>query len=344
MYLFILLIILTLNCSISRSNASSYLMLMGGENFQQEKIDDYYNQAVEYVCDMYSDTVDAEMELRRLQNTATASSDSEEEKIEEEANTQDVLVDDHMMALYTMMRDNDRINNQDQEPDPNKHRKEFKSKIKRQMDDYKEHCKMMNMEAWLDVYGNKNYLNEKAKNPLELKERINKIKDPGYIAKFFDVLTWWKVEGAIKFKQLSVAANVFLGKPTHNGFQEIVFSRGVYLDGKLKKRLKEDNFEMSVLNSFNNSRVTEIENILKQNDNRQITEWMMDKLTRDNQAKELIQFYKKDDVFKEQAMELDDDSTDVSTVDHGLEDIESDDESLVGYLTSEKFQNDKNDE
>jgi hypothetical protein len=152
------------------------------------------------------------------------------------------------------------------------------------------------------------------------------------------------MEGAIKFKQLSVSANVFLGKPTHNGFQERVFSRGVYLDGKLKKRLKEDNFEMSVLNSFSNSRVTEIENILKQNDNRQITEWMMDKLTRDNQAKELIQFYKKDNVLKEQAMELDDDSTDVSTVDHGLEDIESDDESLVGYLTSEKFQNDKNDE
>jgi nicotinamide riboside kinase len=118
-----------------------------------------------------------------------ASSDNKEEKIEEEANTQDILVDYHVMDLYTMMRDNTRIDNQEQESDPNKHRKEFKVKIKRQMENYKEHCAMMNMKAWLDVYGNKNYLNEEAKNPLELKERINKIKDPGYIAKVFDVLT-----------------------------------------------------------------------------------------------------------------------------------------------------------
>jgi hypothetical protein len=39
---------------------------MGGENFQQEKNDDYYNQAVEYVFDMYSDTANAKMEVRRL--------------------------------------------------------------------------------------------------------------------------------------------------------------------------------------------------------------------------------------------------------------------------------------
>jgi hypothetical protein len=41
---------------------------------------------------------------------------------------------------------------------------------------------MMNMEAWLDVYSNTDYINVKVKNPLELKERINKIKALGYIA------------------------------------------------------------------------------------------------------------------------------------------------------------------
>jgi hypothetical protein len=46
-------------------------------------------------------------------------------------------------------------------------------------------------------------------------------------------------------------------------------------------------------------------------------------------------------VLREEVMELDDDSTD-TTIDLGLEGIESDDESLVGYLTLEKFQNDKN--
>jgi guanylate kinase len=50
---------------------------------------------------------------------------------------------------------------------------------------------------------------------------------------------------------LTPGASIFLGKPTHNAFQERVFSRGTYADSNLKKSMKENNFEMVVLSSLN---------------------------------------------------------------------------------------------
>jgi hypothetical protein len=87
---------------------------------------------------------------------------------------------------------------------------------------------------------------------------------------------WWKIEGSIMFKELSVAAN-FLVKLTHNGFQECVFSRGVYLDGKLRKCLKEDDFEMSVFSCFNKKWVAIIKETIRKKDTKEYTVWMMDK-------------------------------------------------------------------
>ena len=58
----------------------------------------------------------------------------------------------------------------------------------------------------------------------------------------------------------------------HNAFQDPVFSRGTYCDTILRKRLKEENFEMSVLNAVN-KKVTDdcykmvkpiIDNIMKE--------------------------------------------------------------------------------
>jgi hAT family C-terminal dimerisation region len=93
-------------------------------------------------------------------------------------------------------------------------------------------------------------------------KKIKVYKDASYTSKFFDVLQWWKVEGSKNFEMLASVAIIFLGKPTHNAFQERVFSRGTYCDTKLKKRMKEENFEMSVLNSFNSQRIEEIRNKL----------------------------------------------------------------------------------
>jgi hypothetical protein len=55
--------------------------------------------------------------------------------------------------------------------------------------------------------------------------KITKNVDAFYVSKFFSCMTWWKLNEK-KYPELAVAANIVLGKPTHNGFQERVFSRG----------------------------------------------------------------------------------------------------------------------
>jgi hypothetical protein len=54
------------------------------------------------------------------------------------------------------------------------------------------------------------------------------------MAKYFDLLLWWKQAGSMSFAEVSCAALVMMGKPTHNAFQEWVFSRGTYKDSLLK--------------------------------------------------------------------------------------------------------------
>ena len=63
-------------------------------------------------------------------------------------------------------------------------------------------------------------------------------------------MDWWKIKETT-YPELAVGACIVLGKPTHNAFQERVFSRGTYTDSKLRKQLKEESFEKSVLNSVN---------------------------------------------------------------------------------------------
>lgn len=101
------------------------------------------------------------------------------------------------------------------------------------MDVYKEQCLNMNMLVWLDEHGNQVYKEMKRKNKTIDYFKISN-KDALYVAQFFDVTTWWK-EHEAKFPELAISASIILGKPTHNAFQERVFSRGTYTDTKLKR-------------------------------------------------------------------------------------------------------------
>lgn len=143
----------------------------------------------------------------------------------------------------------------------------------------------------MDGNGNKAYAVEKKNNGKLLELKITEGADAGYTSKFFDVLQWWKLVGDKKYGELGIAASIFLGKPTHNGFQERVFSRGTYSDTKLKKSLKEQNFEMSVLNAFNGKRIDSIKEKLKVQGN-----WSSDKFDRyvpnKIQARDVINFFK----------------------------------------------------
>jgi hAT family C-terminal dimerisation region len=90
---------------------------------------------------------------------------------------------------------------------------------------------------------------------------ITLVNCAAYVGKYFDVLGWWMANNKL-YPELAVRACLVLGKPTHNGFQERVFSRGTYQDTKLKKRLKEENFEMSVLNAINNRKVQNLQGMM----------------------------------------------------------------------------------
>jgi hypothetical protein len=50
--------------------------------------------------------------------------------------------------------------------------------------------------------------------------KISKYFDAVYVAKYFDLLMWWKQEGSILFADFSCEALVMLGKPKHIAFQE----------------------------------------------------------------------------------------------------------------------------
>jgi hypothetical protein len=65
--------------------------------------------------------------------------------------------------------------------------------------------------------------------------KLTKLKDPNYTASIFNVLLWWKNGGSKLFPELGTGAAIMFGKPTHNAFQEQVFTWGVYQDNVLKK-------------------------------------------------------------------------------------------------------------
>ena len=139
---------------------------------------------------------------------------------------------------------------------------ELKEKVKAQLISYREFWNndQLNMVTILDEYGNERYKLDKKRNRINY-TMITLVNDAAYVGKYFDVLGWWMANNHL-YPELAVRACLVLGKPTHNGFQERVFSRGTYQDTKLKKRLKEENFEMTVLNAINNKKVTNLKGIM----------------------------------------------------------------------------------
>jgi hypothetical protein len=92
-----------------------------------------------------------------------------------------------------------------------KKKKELKEKISRNMEEYRDECTELNVSEWLELHGNEFYHNSKGKHNGIDYAKI-KENDVIYISKFFDVLTWWKVN-EMKYPELAVGASIVLGKP-----------------------------------------------------------------------------------------------------------------------------------
>ena len=150
-------------------------------------------------------------------------------------------VDEFTRSLYeeviTLNRESSSGKDSGQNKDENYNRTKRQTlydTIKAQVITYIKYCQDMNMIVVLEQYGNELHKNDIKCNVIN-RSMIVKYCDAVYVAKYFDLLLWWKQEGSRSFAEVSCAALVLLGKPTHNAFQERVFSRGTYKDGVLKK-------------------------------------------------------------------------------------------------------------
>lgn len=266
-------------------------------------------------------------------------------------------IDEHTMLLYRQLQQEEVIMEiQSESANYESAKIKLKDRIVNMIKEYRQECQSMNMVQWLDENGNDNYQAEKINNSSVLYTKIGTFTDAGYTSRFFDVLKWWKLVGDIKYKELGVAAAIFLGKPTHNGFQERVFSRGTYSDTKLKKRLKERNFEMSVLNSCNGKKIDEIKKCLKQDS----LEWGFDKnnmcVPNIDQANEIRKFFanykeeiniesESEDVVEATKEDNDDESISIASIHENTNDDEDNEESsLDEFLTSKEYLNEKDDD
>jgi hypothetical protein len=124
----------------------------------------------------------------------------------------------------------------------------LKTRVESELEDYMHYCNRADWNEVIRNYPSKMYTKEK-NNKTIYSNRIG--VNPFHTTSLFDIMMWLKQVAKERWPHIMVAASIVLPKPFHNGFQERVFSAGTYRDDKLKKRLKDEHFEMKVLDSLN---------------------------------------------------------------------------------------------
>jgi hypothetical protein len=244
----------------------SWLTEMDGVNFSAEKIESYYNDVVDSVYTLHEQSV-----YKLIDEQKIAADKEEQERIEIPCATDTDLnnvdgLDDYTKFVVNKLRTRGKLSNtvgaKVNTVNSDKMFEELKKRVKDQLKEYRDFWSnaQLNMVTILDEYGNERYKLDKKRNKINY-TMITLVNCAAYVGKYFDVLGWWMANNKL-YPELAVRACLVLGKPTHNGFQERVFSRGTYQDTKLKKRLKEENFEMSVLNAINNRKVQNLQGMM----------------------------------------------------------------------------------
>lgn len=323
-----------------------YLKIFDKTNFTTDSIDKYFNDVVEFIFNKYSKSIEDNY-VRPIRDDDNVRQDLGPKPKDGEP----CEIDDYTLMLYKQLQEDQvEVTLETETLMLDTQLTDLKDHITENMKQYRKDCEKMDMMSWLDEHGNKKYELEKKNNPNLLFIKIVQGTDAGYTSRFFDVLQWWKIVGENKYGELAVAASIFLGKPSHNGFQERVFSRGTYTDTKLKKRLKEENFEMSVLNAFNGKRVDNIKEKLRVeanwNSDININKFVPNK----TQAKDLIQFFKASDKTPDDFNTENEATTvtpnDDDTISEGSAvpflDGNDDESSLEEFLNSDAFLEEKN--
>ncbi len=79
----------------------------------------------------------------------------------------------------------------------------------------------------------------------------SRIDEVLYMSSKFDSLEWWHVGGRDAHKEVFFVALTIIALPSHNGFQERIFSACTHFDSPLRQSLKIDRFEMAILLAVN---------------------------------------------------------------------------------------------
>jgi glycyl-tRNA synthetase beta subunit len=238
----------------------SFLNSLDTKNFGEHRIQEYFEDTIKFVYDLFVDTV-VEDDEETIQ--VVDSNEVEAAVTVEYYGREGSEINDQELELYNRVQRKVASENVvvvTMQQTMERKRNELLEKIKNMMKVYRVECKKIKMVAYLEENGNDLYKSMVTKKTVD----HNRIKfgDALYISKFFDAAKWW-MKHESKYPELAMGASILLGKPSHNAFQERVFSRGTYSDTRLRKRLKEEYFEMSVMNAVNNKEIDEIYHIMQ---------------------------------------------------------------------------------
>jgi hypothetical protein len=225
---------------------------MDRENFDQYKIEQYFTDTCEAIYNLLESQFELEHqheETVAIANTETsANAETDESDMDELDNylfeTVDQIHGEQEKVAYI---EEERVKTK---------KAAFKETVKNQMHDYRLECDRLNVAEYLSIHGNDSYVKFRKENKVLNEKRLAK-RDVMHVMPFFDVTDWWARRWR-QYKDIAIMASIMLGKPTHNAFQERVFSRGTYSDTKLRKRRTEESFEMGVVNSVNRNEVTKL--------------------------------------------------------------------------------------
>ena len=107
--------------------------------------------------------------------------------------------------------------------------------------------------AMIEAYPSKKYLTESKNWSQEQRETFQEycnMKNYCMIGKYFDVMSWWRINGE-RFAKVFPSAIVALSQPATNAFQERVFSLASWFDSnRLMNRTFPKNFEMRTMEAI----------------------------------------------------------------------------------------------
>ena len=310
----------------------SCLSVLDEINFEDSMIEKYYEMATKFVYRHFETSVENEiLSIDESPESITGNVDVNS------SNSEMNYLENHKRLLYekVLKRKQSRSKHGSESVlSLDKKKQELFTKINKKMEEYREESGELDVLKWLNEHGNELYQSLKdKKNGIDFK----KIKehDVIYISNIFDVLEWWKIKEKT-YPELAVGACIVLGKPTHNAFQERVFSRGTYTDTKLRKQLKEESFEMSVLNAVNSRTIESCSDMIDEINNKIFND-LMNKKKKDELVAEEVQTFMTTRE-KEQRFDMD-------NIDNIIEaEISTDEDEVISICSENTYDNDFDDD